>query len=264
MSLQVAIREAAAGALAGCLLIVTQRDGQYRADMFGMVYDQAQRGLRLNTPEAIHGSLLGYKELFLEGKMVRNSKLRSPRLPMLTKSIFQFMHDRYTEVCDQILSFKDHRDPLVRRAVVELIPTLASYNHADFTAHYLHKTMLYLLGQLRNNRDRTTSFLAIGHVAMQVKSAMAPYLDPILGSIKEGLLQRGKKGAPSEESIFQCIGMLAQSVGRALTKHMHELLDLMFAYGLSPALETALTQLGRDIPPLLPEIQGEATTLPMV
>ena len=183
---------------------------------------------------------------------------------MLTKSIFQFMHDRYTEVCDQILSFKDHRDPLVRRAVVELIPTLASYNHADFTAHYLHKTMLYLLGQLRNNRDRTTSFLAIGHVAMQVKSAMAPYLDPILGSIKEGLLQRGKKGAPSEESIFQCIGMLAQSVGRALTKHMHELLDLMFAYGLSPALETALTQLGRDIPPLLPEIQGEATTLPMV
>lgn len=38
--------------------------------MFGMVYDQAQRGLRLNTPEAIHGSLLGYKELFLEGKMV--------------------------------------------------------------------------------------------------------------------------------------------------------------------------------------------------
>lgn len=70
-----------------------------------------------------------------------------------------------------------------------------------------------------------------------------------------------KKGAPSEESIFQCIGMLAQSVGQALTKHMHELLDLMFAYGLSPALEVALTQLGRDIPPLLPEIQGESCCL---
>ncbi|BGP07821.1 phosphatidylinositol kinase-related protein kinase tor1 [Rhodotorula toruloides] len=238
---KVAIREAAAGALAGCLLIVTQRDGQYRADMFGMVYEQAQRGFKLNTAEAIHGSLLGYKELFLEGKM--------------------FMHERYTEVCDQILSFKDHRDPLVRRAVVELIPTLASYNHADFANLYLHKTMLYLLGQLRNNRDRTTSFHAIGHVAMQVKSAMAPYLDPILASVKEGLQQRGKKGAPSEEAIFQCIGMLAQSVGQALTKHMHELLDLMFAYGLSPALETALTQLGRDIPPLLPEIQERVLNL---
>ncbi|GAA5848144.1 hypothetical protein JCM3766R1_000463 [Sporobolomyces carnicolor] len=238
---KVAIREAAAGALAGCLLIASQRDNQYRNDMFGMVYDQAQRGFKYNTPEAIHGSLLGYKELFLEGKM--------------------FMHERYAEVCDQILSFKDHRDPLVRRAVVELIPTLASYNHADFAAHYLHKTMLYLLGQLKNNRDRTTSFHAIGHVAMQVKAAMAPYLDPILASVKEGLQQRGKKGAPSEESIFQCIGMLAQSVGQALTKHMHELLDLMFAYGLSPALEVALTQLGKDIPPLLPEIQERVLNL---
>jgi FKBP12-rapamycin complex-associated protein len=51
--------------------------------------------------------------------------------------------------------------------------------------------------------------------------------------------------------------MLAQSVGPALTKHMHELLDLMFAYGLSPSLHTALQQLGRDIPPLLPDIQGQ-------
>ena len=171
------------------------------------------------------------------------------------------MSDRYAETCDQILSFKDHRDPLVRRAVVELIPTLASFNTPAFTSQYLHKTMVFLLGQLKNNRDRTTSFQAIGLVAMQVKAAMAPYLDPILASVKEGLLQRGKKGAPSEESIFQCIGMLAQSVGQALTKHMHELLDLMFAYGLSPALEVALTQLGKDIPPLLPEIQGASAAL---
>ncbi|KPV75332.1 uncharacterized protein RHOBADRAFT_53323, partial [Rhodotorula graminis WP1] len=213
---KVAIREAASGALAGCLVIAMQRDSQYRNDMFTM-------------------------ELFLQSKT--------------------YMSDRYAETCDQILSFKDHRDPLVRRAVVELIPTLASFNTPAFTSQYLHKTMVFLLGQLKNNRDRTTSFQAIGLVAMQVKAAMAPYLDPILTSVKEGLLQRGKKGAPSEESIFQCIGMLAQSVGQALTKHMHELLDLMFAYGLSPALEVALTQLGKDIPPLLPEIQERILNL---
>lgn len=68
----------------------------------------------------------------------------------------QFMSDRFVEVCDQILQYKDHRDPLVRRAVIELIPTLASYNHNEFTAHYLHKTMLFLLGQLKKDRDRTT------------------------------------------------------------------------------------------------------------
>jgi FKBP12-rapamycin complex-associated protein len=67
------------------------------------------------------------------------------------------MHERYGQVCDQIFQYKDHRDPLVRRAVIELIPTLASYNHLDFTQHYLHKSMVYLLGQLKKDRDRTTS-----------------------------------------------------------------------------------------------------------
>lgn len=38
-----------------------------------MVFEQAQRGFKLNTPEAIHGSLLGYKELFLNGTTVRRA-----------------------------------------------------------------------------------------------------------------------------------------------------------------------------------------------
>ncbi|KAM0787611.1 hypothetical protein ACM66B_003678 [Microbotryomycetes sp. NB124-2] len=239
---KVAIREAAADALAGCLTIATQRDVQSKGEAFTLVFEQAQRGFKLNFPEAIHGSLLGYKELFLEGQT--------------------FMNERYIEVCDQILSYRDHRDPLVRRAVIELIPTLASYNTHEFVPNYLHKTMLFLLSQLKKDRgDRTTAFHAIGHVAMHVKGGMAPYLDAILINIKEGLHARGRKGAPSEDSIFQCIGMLAQSVGPALTKHMHELLDLMFAYGLSPSLHIALQQLGRDIPPLLPDIQERVLNL---
>jgi FKBP12-rapamycin complex-associated protein len=58
--------------------------------------------------------------------------------------------------------------------------------------------------------------------------------------------------------------MLAQSVGQALTKHMHELLDLMFAFGLSRGLFNATVQLGKDIPPLLPEIQGPHLLLPFL
>lgn len=120
------------------------------------------------------------------------------------------MQERYIEVCNQILEYKDHRDPLVRRAVIELIPTLASYNHKEFAPNYLHKTMLFLLSQLKKDRgDRTTgefggrllrdqkltssrtAFHAIGHVAMYVKGSMAPYLDAILINIKEGLQARG-------------------------------------------------------------------------
>lgn len=69
---QVAIREAAADALAGCLLIAAQRDPQSRNEVISMVFEQAQRGFKLGTSEAIHGSLLGYKELFLEGQTVRD------------------------------------------------------------------------------------------------------------------------------------------------------------------------------------------------
>lgn len=42
-----------------------------------MVFEQAQRGFKLGTSEAIHGSLLGYKELFLEGQTVRVERARS-------------------------------------------------------------------------------------------------------------------------------------------------------------------------------------------
>ena len=242
---KVAIREAASTALAGCLLLETQRDAQSRDEAFGMVFEQAQRGFKLGTAEAVHGSLLGYKELFLQGKA--------------------FMQPRFSAVCDQILAYKDHRDPLVRRAVIELAPTLASYDRDAFVSQYLHKVMNHLIAQLKKSTsqggDRTTSFHAIGHIAMVVKAALVPWLDVVLIQIKEGLQSRGRKGAPTEDSIFQCISMLAQSVGAALTRHMHELLDLMFAGGLSESLYIALQQLGKDIPPLGPEIQDRMLNL---
>lgn len=53
--------------------------------------------------------------------------------------------------------------------------------------------------------------------------------------------------------------MLAQAVGPALTKYMHELLEQMFAGGLSEPLRQALVDLSIYIPPLLPTIQGKPT-----
>lgn len=65
-----------------------------------------------------------------------------------------------------------------------------------------------------------------------------------------------RKNAPSEEPIFQCIGMLASAVGPNLTKHLHDQLDLMFACGLSEPLHQALVAISANIPPLLKTIQG--------
>lgn len=49
--------------------------------------------------------------------------------------------------------------------------------------------------------------------------------------------------------------MLATAVGQALTRYIHELLDLIFACGLSVKLTQALVDISHYIPPLLPVIQ---------
>jgi hypothetical protein len=51
--------------------------------------------------------------------------------------------------------------------------------------------------------------------------------------------------------------MLAVAVGQALTRYMHELLDLMFNCGLSDPLVQAMKSLAENIKPLLPTIQGK-------
>ena len=55
--------------------------------------------------------------------------------------------------------------------------------------------------------------------------------------------------------------MLATAVGQALTKHMHELLDIMLAQGLSEALTQALSDLAHYIPPLLPTMMFPSSLL---
>lgn len=65
-----------------------------------------------------------------------------------------------------------------------------------------------------------------------------------------------RKNAPSEEPIFQCVGMLAAAVGPNLTKLLHDQLDLMLACGLSDPLRNALVAIAKYIPPLLKTIQG--------
>jgi serine/threonine-protein kinase mTOR len=55
--------------------------------------------------------------------------------------------------------------------------------------------------------------------------------------------------------------MLATAVGQALTKHLHDLLELMFACGLTEPLRQALVDLAHNIPPLLPVIQERLLNL---
>ncbi|KAI8371602.1 armadillo-type protein [Radiomyces spectabilis] len=229
------IRENAADCLSQCLEIVQQRETPMRKTWYSRIWDEVNRGLRSTSVDSIHGSLLAMRELLLHAGM--------------------FMTDMYKDVCNITLRLKDARDGLIRRTVVSIIPTLASYDPATFAEHYLHKSMSHLLNLLRKDRDKRDAFVTIGEVAIQVKSNMGPYLDATLTCIKEVLSLRGRQRKEIETAAFMCISMLATAVGQALTKYVNDLLDLMFSGGLSEPLVTALSNIAERIKPLSPVIQ---------
>jgi len=204
------------------------------------------------------------------------------------------MDIHYDKVCDLILRHKESKDSIIRKTVITLIPHMAAYDpqgfcdehHAGGTTtmmgfSFLTVSMRFLLGQLkkpekafgasgfrslrlmRQGCQALTSsptcppaaFLSIGHVAAKVGTEMKGFLDAILTAIQDGLSQRGKKNAPPEDPIFQCIGMLARAFGPILTKHMHDLLELMFASGLGEPLREALMVTAESIKPLQRTIQ---------
>lgn len=164
---KVLIRESAAEAMSACFEIIAARDVTLRQDSFSRIYEEALHGFKTGSVDSIHGSLLTIKELLLKGGM--------------------FMNDHYREVCNIVVHYKDHRDLLIRRQVVALIPILASYAPMDFVKNHLAKFMSHLEGLLRNERDRNPAFIAVGKIASAIGSAVSPYLHVILSCVRMGL-----------------------------------------------------------------------------
>ncbi|KAI9320096.1 armadillo-type protein [Dichotomocladium elegans] len=229
------IRENAADCLSECLDIIQRRETPMRKTWYSKIWAEANKGLQLHSAEATHASLLAMRELLLHAGM--------------------FMNDNYKSVCDIALEKKDSRDQLIRKTVVTIIPTLARFDPVTFAELYLHKCMSYLLGLLRKDRDKRDAFIAVGDVAVEVKSNMNPYLEATLICVKESLSVKGRQRKETEASIFKCVAQLAIAVGQALTKHVHDLLDLMFNCGLSESLVEALSKIADRIKPLAPVIQ---------
>lgn len=103
------------------------------------------------------------------------------------------------DTCETVLRFRNHRDGLVRRTVINLIPILAAYDPSDFTQYYLSRAMAHLLSQIQmdkerrpmNEMDRSLAFLAIGKLALVEKRDMMRYLNDVVRCIKDYLRAKG-------------------------------------------------------------------------
>jgi serine/threonine-protein kinase mTOR len=228
------IRATSGETVSACFRIIRERDQGLKQEWMTKMFNGLLDGLKMNTVESIHGSLLVLKELLEQGGM--------------------FMQEYYQDACEIVFRHKDHRDAIIRKTVVLLIPDLANYAPADFAHSYLHKFMVYLSGMLKKNKERNDAFLAIGNIANSVKSAIAPYLDSVLIYVREGLsLQSRKQG--SVDPVFDCISRLAVAVGQTLSKYMEALLDPIFACELTAKLTQALVDMAFYIPPVKATIQ---------
>ncbi|KAK0615733.1 armadillo-type protein [Bombardia bombarda] len=228
------IRATSAETVSACFKIIRERDQEMKQEWMNKMLAEAIKGLKLNTIESIHASLLVLKELLEQGGM--------------------YMQNHYQEACEIVFRHKDTRDPAIRKTVVLLIPDLANYAPTEFSATYLHKFMVYLCGMLKKEKERNDAFLAIGNITNSVKSSIAPYLDSVLIYVREGLsIQSRKRG--SVDPVFDCISRLAVAVGQTLSKYMEAMLDPIFACELTPKLTQALVDMAFYIPPVKGTIQ---------
>ncbi|KAG8626630.1 hypothetical protein KVT40_005575 [Elsinoe batatas] len=239
--IKASVREAAAATVSQCFQILSARDAQVRADWLARTYEEINKGFVLGTLEAVHGSLLALRELFLKGGMFINGS----------------NGERYEESCNKVFNYKDHRELIIRREVVRMIPTMAEYNPPKFRQMYLHRSMTYLQGLMKSPKafERNIAFQAVGEIANAISSMIAPYLDHIIVLIRGALSPQKRTKDSDDSAIFGCLSSLSISVGQTLSKYMEALLDPIFACGLSEALTQALVDMAHYIPPVRQTIQ---------
>ncbi|KAI9501402.1 phosphatidylinositol kinase- protein kinase tor1 [Coemansia sp. RSA 1358] len=242
------MRDAAARALGACLDLVPMQDQTTRNPWLNYLFEELQRDHQLASTEGYHAALLVCQELVLHGGM--------------------YMQSHYGNASEMALKLKDHRDPVVHKTAINLLPMLARYSPQDFARlnvggeTLLARTCNYLITLSRtSSTDRATAFVALAHIAQSCSSDFRVYLEPTTRAIRDVLLQRAKSRVPPSEAdetaaaMLNTIAILASAMGPALTRYMREILDLMFTTGLSKALCDSLAVLEREVNQLQPAIQ---------
>lgn len=238
---KLAIRQDSVAALGVCLQIVLRRDQAVQSYVYNNVWKEVVSGMRQGSMEYVHGSLMVYRELLLHAG--------------------QFMQPpKYDEALQTSMKLKDHKEFVIRRTVVEIIPAFAAFRPQIFTAHYLDETMAHLLTQLNTNNkssDAALIFMVVGQILLAVRVSMAKYIEDILAVVRETLATaKARVRREQEPAIFKCLGMMAEAFGQAFTKYLdRQLLGLLFSCGLTRQLYECLSSFFTNIPALREEIR---------
>ncbi|RWS29930.1 hypothetical protein B4U80_02742 [Leptotrombidium deliense] len=183
----------------------------------------------------------------------------SRKLPLYeSPACKQLVMDNFDEICNTVMRFRVSRNPYVQHVILILLPRLAAFDSRKFVKLHLCDATTHLLNCLKRERERSQAFISIGLLAIAVGEEIKPFLPKIMEVIKSSLpsreLSTKKKAFVTEPSVFTCISLLAKASGLTIKNDIKELLDLMIATGLSPALTAALQDLSVQIPQLKKDI----------
>jgi hypothetical protein len=104
------------------------------------------QSFKSGNENSIHGALL------VIGELLRNTG--------------EFMLGRFKEVCDTVLLYRDHKDKLVKDAVIRLLPQLAAFEPEAFVRGYLDICLKHIIETLKTNPSKGNTFIALGQMAI--------------------------------------------------------------------------------------------------
>ncbi|CAB3230731.1 unnamed protein product [Arctia plantaginis] len=165
----------------------------------------------------------------------------------------------FEKICKDVMSQRLLKTQGIPQVLLIIIPRLAAFNKDYFLKKYLSSTMNYLLSCVHRSRerDRNMAFITLGLMAAAIENDIKSYIPSILDAIKQALPIRDsqtKKRVGIDHSIFVCITLLASAVEHLVVNDIKEILDAMFATGLSASLTTCLRELSCYLPSLKEEI----------
>jgi FKBP12-rapamycin complex-associated protein len=135
--------------LVSCLDIVRVRE-KNPTETYRRIFEEARSGLQKGgSVDSILGSLLAIASLLAGSQMVC-----LPADGHVVLTAIQFMIEFYQTTCELVLKYKDNKDVGVRKHVITLIPSMATYDSQAFVTHYMHRGMAYLLQSLGKPTDR--------------------------------------------------------------------------------------------------------------
>ena len=209
-------------------------------------------------------------------------------LTQLTLHNRRMMLGHFTHVCELAYKHRDTRDQHVIRALLLLLPLLASLRVDSFLANQAEWMVDYILQQASAagcvNGD--LAMAALSQLMGTLGEAMVSWVDGIVAAImhvlastsnvparevsastaangsllgkrkdKERELERLKRMKRTSEAALECVGVMAKHLSLAFYPFADQLLDSMLRCPLSPALIASLSTITNYVPALTGDIQ---------